>query len=121
MLASGSTMSRWGASSRRIASRVRASITSETTTAPSRSRHATTLALESLALTIGIEGIDQSSGVERANPPTRASRLFSYQLATDGDTGGVRARLHRGVKRVDQRDCARIDQQARVHLVHCVA
>src|SRR5208337_3769857 len=88
MLASGSTGSRCGASSRRIDSRTPRSITPVTTTAPSRSRHATTFAGESLAATTGIDGIDKSSAmvsVQQREAP--ASCNISYQLAGVGDTG----------------------------------
>src|SRR5277367_6276999 len=88
MKASGSTGSRCGASSRRMDSRTPRSITPVTTTAPSRSRHATTLAGESLAATTGIDGIDKSSAMVSAQQrEAPASCNISYQLAGVRDTG----------------------------------
>src|SRR5580692_13052798 len=121
ILASGSTTSRCGASSCKTASRVGRSVTPETTTAPSRSSHSTTLAGESLALTTGIDGIDKSSGVERASRHRPARVIYlSYQLAATDDTASViltilASLLHRSVDRIDQCERARIDQQAVLH------
>src|SRR5271165_3428788 len=84
MLASGSTISRCGASSRRIESCTPRSITPLTTTAPSRSRHATTLAGESAAATTGIDGIDKSSGVG-LRAAARNQRVPRYFLSTSRD------------------------------------